>query len=73
MIIHFPGTPGHGSLLLQDTAGEKVALFLDKLFAFRRGQVQKLASDPTLALGDVTTVNVTQLRVSTRSLLAPAS
>ncbi|ENN74981.1 hypothetical protein YQE_08438, partial [Dendroctonus ponderosae] len=62
LVIHFPGTPGHGSLLLKDTAGEKVALFLNTLFEFRRSQVLKLAGDPTLTLGDVTTVNLTQLK-----------
>ncbi|XP_048518892.1 aminoacylase-1 isoform X1 [Dendroctonus ponderosae] len=71
LVIHFPGTPGHGSLLLKDTAGEKVALFLNTLFEFRRSQVLKLAGDPTLTLGDVTTVNLTQLKGGVQSNVVP--
>lgn len=63
MIIHCPGTPGHGSLLLENTAGEKVSYILNKFFEFRKGEVEKLKKDPTLTVGDVTTVNLTQIRV----------
>lgn len=62
--IHCPGHPGHGSLLLENTAGEKVSYILNKFFEFRKGQQKKLIDDPSLTLGDVTTVNVTQLQVS---------
>lgn len=67
MHIHCPGHPGHGSLLLENTAGEKVSYILNKFFEFRREQQQKLIDDPLLTLGDVTTVNLTQLQVSTRN------
>jgi aminoacylase len=33
--IHCSGRPGHGSLLLDNTAGEKATHILNKLFAFR--------------------------------------
>lgn len=68
MHIHCPGHPGHGSLLLENTAGEKVSYILNKFFEFRREQQQKLLDDPTLTLGDVTTVNLTQLQVSNLSI-----
>lgn len=64
MHIHCPGSPGHGSLLLENTAGEKVSYVLNKLYEFRRQEQKKLKDNPTLTLGDVTTVNVTLLQVS---------
>ncbi|XP_066248195.1 aminoacylase-1-like isoform X2 [Euwallacea similis] len=71
MIIHCPGTPGHGSLLLKNTAGEKVAYILNKLFEFRKQEVAKLASDSSLTLGDVTTVNLTQVKGGVQSNVVP--
>lgn len=63
MHIHCPGNPGHGSLLLDNTAGEKVNYILNKFFEFRRREKQKLAENPTWTIGDVTTVNLTQMKV----------
>ncbi|XP_076265532.1 aminoacylase-1-like isoform X1 [Rhynchophorus ferrugineus] len=71
LIIHCPGTPGHGSLLLPDTAGEKVSYILNKFFEFRKEQVKKLASNPDLTLGDVTTVNLTQIEGGVQSNVVP--
>ncbi|XP_066146010.1 aminoacylase-1-like isoform X2 [Euwallacea fornicatus] len=71
MIIHCPGTPGHGSLLLKNTAGEKVAYILNKFFEFRKQEVAKLASDSSLTLGDVTTVNLTQVKGGVQSNVVP--
>ncbi|XP_028142365.1 aminoacylase-1 isoform X3 [Diabrotica virgifera virgifera] len=62
MHIHCPGHPGHGSLLLENTAGEKVAHFLNKLYEFRKTQQQKLKENPNFTIGDVTTVNLTQVQ-----------
>lgn len=64
MHIRCPGHPGHGSLLLENTAGEKVSYILNKFLEFRKEQQKKLKDDPSLTLGDVTTVNITQLQVS---------
>ena len=63
MFIHCPGTPGHGSLLLPDTAGEKVRIIIDRFMDFREQEKKKLQSNPSLTVGDVTTVNLTQLKV----------
>ncbi|XP_050305097.1 aminoacylase-1-like isoform X2 [Anthonomus grandis grandis] len=71
LIIHCPGTPGHGSLLLKDTAGEKVSYILNKFFEFRKQQVKKLADNPNLTLGDVTTVNLTQIQGGVQSNVVP--
>lgn len=60
--IKIPGTEGHGSLLLKDTAGEKLRRFLDRLMDYRQSQVDILDQNPDLNLGDVTTVNLTILQ-----------
>lgn len=59
-----PGQPGHGSLLLDNTSGEKVAYILNKFYEFRKGEQKKLNDNPTFTVGDVTTVNLTQIHVS---------
>lgn len=64
MILHCPGQPGHGSLLLDNTAGEKVRKILDKFYEFREQERKKL-DDPNVTIGDVTTVNLTIMEVST--------
>jgi len=69
MLVHCPGTTGHGSLLLPDTAGEKVRIIIDHFMDFREQEKKKLESDPSLKIGDVTTVNLTQLKVIMFDLL----
>lgn len=64
MKIHCPGQPGHGSLLLENTAGEKVNYMLNKFYQFREKETQKLKDNPNLTIGDVTTVNLTIINVS---------
>ena len=54
------GQPGHGSLLLADTAGESVMKMLDKIYDYRRSQEKLLEENPKLTLGDVTSINVTK-------------
>ncbi|XP_018568185.1 aminoacylase-1 isoform X1 [Anoplophora glabripennis] len=71
MHIHCPGNPGHGSLLLDNTAGEKVNYILNKFFEFRRREKQKLAENPTLTVGDVTTVNLTQMKGGIQTNVIP--
>jgi hypothetical protein len=63
MLVRCPGTTGHGSLLLPDTAGEKVRIIIEHFMDFREQEKKKLDSDPSLTVGDVTTVNLTQLKV----------
>lgn len=61
--LHCSGATGHGSLLLKNTAGEKVRLLLDKFMSFRADEAKKLREDADKTIGDVTTVNVTKLYV----------
>ena len=63
MLVHCPGTPGHGALLLPDTAGEKVRIIIERFMDFRDQEKKKLDLDPSLTIGSVTTVNLTQLKV----------
>lgn len=61
--MHCPGTPGHGALLLPDTAGEKVRIIIDRFMDFRQQEKEKLDLDPSLTIGGITSVNLTQLKV----------
>lgn len=56
------GTTGHGSLLLKDTAAEKARYIIDRMMDFRENEVRKLENNPELAIGDVTTVNMTVIK-----------
>jgi aminoacylase len=73
MFVHCPGTPGHGSLLLPDTAGEKVRIIIDRFMDFREQEKKKLEMNPNLTVGDVTTVNLTCLKVIMIILLGKCS
>ncbi|KAF2904639.1 hypothetical protein ILUMI_01523, partial [Ignelater luminosus] len=57
---HCPGQTGHSSVLLPNTAREK--MMLDKFCKFREQEKKKLENNPSLTLGDVTTVNVTMVQ-----------
>jgi aminoacylase len=71
MLVHCPGTTGHGSLLLPDTAGEKVRIIIERFMDFREQEKKKLDSDPSLTVGDVTTVNLTQLKGGVQANVVP--
>ncbi|XP_015601139.1 aminoacylase-1 [Cephus cinctus] len=68
--VHCPGTPGHGSLLLDNTAGEKIRVIIEKFMDFRAKEKAKL-KDPKLKVGDVTTVNLTQLQGGVQTNVVP--
>lgn len=65
------GTPGHGSLLLKGTAGEKVRYLIDKFMDMRRHEENKLENNPDLTIGDVTTVNLTMMEGGVQSNVVP--
>ncbi|XP_064549735.1 aminoacylase-1-like [Drosophila montana] len=66
------GTAGHGSLLLPNTAGEKLNYIVNKMMGFRASQVQALKDNTRLFFGDVTTVNLTQLTGGVQRNVVPA-
>ncbi|XP_044741964.1 aminoacylase-1-like [Chrysoperla carnea] len=61
ILVRCPGTPGHGSLLLPNTTGEKLHKIIDKFMTFRAKEKARLESNPKLSIGDVTSVNLTKL------------
>ncbi|XP_058978384.1 aminoacylase-1 isoform X1 [Musca domestica] len=71
--IHFQisGQAGHGSLLLKNTVGEKLHYILNKMMAFREHESQRLENDPSLSIGDVTTVNLTTIKGGVQSNVVP--
>lgn len=62
VVVECAGTPGHGSILHESTAGEKIRIIIDRFMDFRAKEKDKL-KNPKIQLGDVTTVNLTQLKV----------
>ncbi|XP_078340765.1 aminoacylase-1-like isoform X1 [Crassostrea virginica] len=60
--IHCPGKPGHGSRFIEDNAAEKVRRVINSFLSFRDEQEKKLKTNGCLRLGDVTTVNLTNLK-----------
>lgn len=59
IVFKCSGRTGHGSILFKDTAGEKLSYITQKLYEFRKTQLEKLESDPNLEEGDVCCVNLT--------------
>lgn len=70
--FRFTGNAGHGSILLPNTAGEKLGYVVNKMMEFRASQVKRLEDDPNLFFGDVTTVNLTQLVGGQQNNVVPA-
>ncbi|CAK9818073.1 Acy1 [Anthophora quadrimaculata] len=70
--IECAGTPGHGSLLLDNTAGEKIRVIIDRFMDLRAKEKEKL-KDPKIQLGDVTTINLTQLKGGIQTNVVPTS
>jgi aminoacylase len=72
ILFRIHGQPGHGSLLLEDTAAESMHLLLNKIYDFRRSQEKLLEDNPVLELGDVTTINVTRINGGKQRNVLPA-
>ncbi|GAB6022977.1 adenylate cyclase [Chamberlinius hualienensis] len=66
------GNPGHGSQFIKHTASQKLLKFMEKFEEFRNKEQLKLASDPKLHLGDVTTTNLTMLNGGVQNNVVPA-
>ena len=57
------GRTGHGSLLLNDTAAEKIQKVINKMLNLREEEKMRFEGNNSLALGDVTTINLNMLEV----------
>jgi len=64
------GKPGHGSLFIEDNAGEKLRQVLNGFLGFRDSEEQRLHSDK-LTLGEVTTVNLTKIQGGVQTNVVP--
>ncbi|XP_063932212.1 aminoacylase-1-like [Zophobas morio] len=69
--IHCPGNPGHGSLLLENTAGEKLSYIVDKVYEFRNQQLQMLKDNPDWIRADVTSINLTKITGGVQTNVIP--
>uniref|UniRef100_A0A1I8N6R7 N-acyl-aliphatic-L-amino acid amidohydrolase n=1 Tax=Musca domestica TaxID=7370 RepID=A0A1I8N6R7_MUSDO len=65
------GQAGHGSLLLKNTVGEKLNYILGKMMSLRAEESKRLENDPTLTIGDVTTINLTTINGGVQSNVVP--
>ncbi|KAI9582296.1 hypothetical protein GQX74_015419 [Glossina fuscipes] len=61
----------HGSLLLNNTAVEKLQYLLDKIMAFRKAEALRLQLNSQLNIGYVTTVNLTRINGGVQSNVIP--
>ncbi|XP_043934125.1 aminoacylase-1 [Protopterus annectens] len=66
------GNPGHGSRFIENTAAEKLHKIITSFLEFRQKEKNKLDSDPSMTLGDVTSVNLTMLQGGTSYNVVPA-
>jgi aminoacylase len=69
LTFHCCGTTGASVTPLSDTAGEKVRVVLDRAMDFRQTQKEKLESDASLTTGDVTSLNLTMMKVNKTNYL----
>ncbi|XP_033222117.1 aminoacylase-1-like [Belonocnema kinseyi] len=59
--VNCTGKPGHGSILFDNTAGEKLRNVIDRFMDFRASEKAKL-KDPKVQPGEVTSVNLDMIR-----------
>ncbi|XP_078485527.1 aminoacylase-1 isoform X1 [Ciona intestinalis] len=67
------GNPGHGSRFIENTAAEKLNFMITKFLQFRSEQKSQLDENHScMQLGDVTTVNLTQVQGGIAMNIVPA-
>ncbi|XP_064633327.1 aminoacylase-1-like [Lineus longissimus] len=71
-VVTCPGAPGHGSRFVENTAAEKAQKVINSFLGFRDREEKRLKSDPDIALGDVTTTNMTMLKGGVQPNVIPA-
>lgn len=69
--FHISGSAGHGSILHKATAGEKLRHIMNKMMDLRDAEIKKLENNDMWTLGDVTTINLTQVRGGVQSNVVP--
>uniref|UniRef100_A0A8C2X7G7 N-acyl-aliphatic-L-amino acid amidohydrolase n=1 Tax=Cyclopterus lumpus TaxID=8103 RepID=A0A8C2X7G7_CYCLU len=70
--VHCPGSPGHGSRFVENTAAEKLRQVINSFLDFREKEKQRLNTSECFTLGDVTTVNMTMVKGGVAYNVIPA-
>jgi len=66
VVIKCVGNPGHASVMMSDTAGEKLRVIIDRFMDFRASEIAKFSTDPTKMLATfskITCVNLMKVWV----------
>lgn len=66
------GNPGHGSMFIEGTAAEKLQKIINNFLSWREVEKQKLADNPCLKLGDVTSINMNIIKGGVQGNVVPA-
>ncbi|XP_063932235.1 aminoacylase-1A-like [Zophobas morio] len=66
------GTSGDAELLLDDTPGERMSRVLQKFFAFRTMEMEKLTANPDWTLANVISINLTKIEGGGRRNMVPS-
>ncbi|CAH1395705.1 unnamed protein product [Nezara viridula] len=69
VLIHCPGTTGHGSVYLENTAGEKLRIVIDNFMDLRKREAENVRD--ILHLGNTTTINLTHLEGGVQNNVVP--
>ncbi|XP_011297555.1 aminoacylase-1 [Fopius arisanus] len=67
--VHCHGQPGHGSLMLPNTAGEKIRVIIDRFMDLRAQEASKLTA--TSLPGNVLSINLNQLKGGVQTNVIP--
>ncbi|KAI7791559.1 putative aminoacylase-1A-like [Triplophysa rosa] len=70
--VSCPGSPGHGSRFVENTAAEKLRRVINSFLEFREKEKKRLNTNECFTLGDVTTVNMTMLKGGVAYNVVPA-
>ncbi|XP_027859042.1 aminoacylase-1 isoform X3 [Xiphophorus couchianus] len=70
--VRCPGSPGHGSRFVENTAAEKLRQVINSFLDFREKEKHRLNTSECFTLGDVTTVNMTMVKGGVAYNVIPA-
>ncbi|XP_036386968.1 aminoacylase-1-like isoform X2 [Megalops cyprinoides] len=70
--VRCPGSPGHGSRFVENTAAEKLRNVINSFLDFREKEKKRLNTSECLTLGDVTTINMTMVKGGVAYNVIPA-
>lgn len=73
LIFKFSGHTGHGSVNFRNTAAEKLAYIMQKLYKFRQTQIEKMENDSALEEGDISSINLTIINGGVLRNVVPAT